>query len=269
MTLPAAIPSPRARYRKLGLVGGVAWPSTVDIYRAVCQMAQAHHDTLPADGRGGPAVMPEWVIESVDVNQSFHRRGREGDESSWAAYEAYFGEALARLQAAGAEFGLIASNTPHNRFDGITRGLQMPVLNIFDEVAAHCAKAGLRHVLVLGTAPTLAAPHFPRKLAALGITAHVPPDEAARAQLFQMILDLQAGTAQDARHHMARLADSAWADLGLAGEEGLGVALSCTELPLAFDEAERGLPAFDWGGHTWINTTMVLAKAAFTRALKG
>lgn len=266
--LPCTPPEPGARYRKIGMLGGVAWPSTVDIYRSICQQAQAWHDAHLASAQEGPAVMPTFAIESVDVNQSYHRRGQQEDEASWQAYDAYFREALLRLQASGAEFALIASNTPHNRLDTIVQGVDIPVMDIFETVALHCQQLQVRHVLVLGTGPTMAGTRFPQALRRHGIQAHVPPCEADRRALMTLILSLQAGTAQGADEAMGALVARAWESLGLAGVIGTAVGLSCTELPLAFPMADPDACHFSAQGQVWINTTMVHAQAAFARALK-
>lgn len=246
-----------SRWKKLGIVGGVAWPSTVEIYSTICSLAQQQGRPLV-----GPAPMPEMVIESLDAAQSFARRGVFGDEASWLAFDAYFNAALRRLESAGAELALIASNTPHNRFHAITRGLRMPVLNIFETVTAACVSAGIREVLVLGTAPTLASAAFSKALAAAGVRGHVPQDPADRAALFELILALQAGRGQEGAALMAAMARRAFEQLGVPEGPERAVSLSCTELPLAFP-ALRHLPLFEDQGLRWVNTSIVHAHAAF------
>ena len=110
--------------KKLGIVGGVAWPSTIDYYRAICRLSTRQHQ---ASGLGGPPATPEMAIESLNINESFGLRGGAvTDDASWSRYDAYFRAALQRLQASGAELAIIASNTPHNRFAAITKGISMP-----------------------------------------------------------------------------------------------------------------------------------------------
>ncbi len=106
--------------KKIGILGGLAWPATVEYYKAICQLSQTYHAT---SALSGPSPMPEMCIESVNINYSYNRRGRFGDEMSWKEYDAYFHAALQRLEASGVDFAIIASNTPHNRFETITRDL--------------------------------------------------------------------------------------------------------------------------------------------------
>ena len=85
-------------------------------------------------------------IESLNMARVRELRGREGDRGSWRSYETVFRESFERLRDAGAELGIIASNTPHMRLDGIRRGLQLPVVSILDSTAAAVVALGARHV---------------------------------------------------------------------------------------------------------------------------
>ncbi|MDT8998177.1 aspartate/glutamate racemase family protein [Paucibacter sp. APW11] len=254
--------------KKIGMVGGVAWPSTVEFYQAICRMSQRWHEAEAAAGRAfvGPAPMPEFSIESVNVNHSFSLRGQPGDEASWQRYDAYFNAALRRLQSAGADFALIASNTPHNRFEAITAGLTMPVLSIFETVSAACVKAGLSDVLILGTRPTLESDAFSAVLARHGVRGHKPPREADREALYRLIMGLYAERSGEAAALMSEIAERSFAELGIAAGPQRAVSLSCTELPLAFPSLQH-LAQFESQGLRWLNTTKVHAQAAFAACL--
>nr|WP_316642220.1 aspartate/glutamate racemase family protein [uncultured Roseateles sp.] len=242
--------------KKIGIVGGIAWQSTVEYYRSICQLSQARFAAL---GGTGPADMPEFCIESVNIRQSQSRRGVAGDEASWARFDAYFQAALQRLQASGADFAVIASNTPHNRYEAITRGLQMPVLSLFEVVAQACSREGVSRLLILGTEPTMSLPAFPAVLQRHGIQSQVPNDTADRALVHRLIEDLQAGRDEGASAQLHDLVRRNFA--GEPGERPV-VALACTELPLAFPAfADAGL--FEVGGVLYVNTTALHARAAF------
>jgi aspartate racemase len=242
--------------KKLGIVGGVAWPSTIDYYRAICRLGIAHHK---AAGGDGPPHVPEMSIESLNIAKSFGLRGGAiTDDASWARYDDYFRAALQRLQVSGAELAIIASNTPHNRFAAITRGIDIPVLGIFEAVADECVRLGVSDMLILGTAPTMSAPNFADVLARFGVTAYPPAASDERAKVVALIADLQAERHDNAASRLRSVVDAS-----CAGSASLRtVCLACTELPLAFPaiEAESSLVI---DGVRYINTTMIHAKAAF------
>jgi aspartate racemase len=242
--------------KKLGIVGGVAWPSTIDYYRAICRLGIAHHK---AEGGDGPPRTPEMSIESLNIAKSFGLRGGAiTDDASWSRYDAYFRAALQRLQVSGAEVAIIASNTPHNRFAAITEGIEIPVISIFEAVAKECTQLGVTDTLILGTAPTMDARNFADVLARFGVKAQSPAAPEQRAKVVALIAELQAERHDNAASRLRGVVDAS-----VAPSAGLRtVCLACTELPLAFPaiEAESNLVL---DGVRYINTTMIHAKAAF------
>ncbi len=136
--------------KKIGIVGGTAWLSTVDYYATICELSERHHASR---GFASTPPTPEMSIESLDLNRALSYIGTIGDEESWEKFDAYHRDALRRLEASGADFAIIASNTPHHRFGAITSGIRMPVISIFEAVAKECACAGIEQVLVLGHGP--------------------------------------------------------------------------------------------------------------------
>ncbi|MCV2350550.1 GNAT family N-acetyltransferase [Paucibacter sp. Y2R2-4] len=255
------------QYKKIGVVGGVAWASTVEYYRQICQWSQLRHRELV---RSGTPEMPEFAIESVNIAESHGRRGVAGDEASWARFDAYFHAALLRLQASGADFALIASNTPHKRLEAIRRGVDIPVLSIFEVVAQACAAAGVSQLLILGTEPTMQGQALPGVLSRHGIGSCVPLDAGDRVLLAELIAELQAGgsgSADSAARQIGALAERAFAAAAQPQQGRRAVGLACTELPLAFP-AQLELASFEHAGHFYINTSLIHARAAFEMALQ-
>ena len=125
--------------KKIGILGGVGWPSTIDYYRGICEGANRH---FAAQGATSPLPVPPITIESVTQSRTRALRGKPGDEASWAAFDAVFREALLTLEHAGCDFGIIASNTPHARLHAIREGVSMPILSIFDATADATASTG-------------------------------------------------------------------------------------------------------------------------------
>jgi len=124
--------------KKIGVIGGLHWQSTVEYYTGLCTKTNEHYR---AKGATPPYPTPHILIESLDIAETRKLRGREGDEVSWERYDKVFREALLRLREAGAEFGVIASNTPHMRLNGITKGLQFPVVSILGATAEAAASS--------------------------------------------------------------------------------------------------------------------------------
>lgn len=70
--------------KKIGMIGGLGWPSTVDYYRLLCTKTNEH---FKENGAAAPYAIPQIVIESLNMNETRKLRGQEGDEASWSEYD--------------------------------------------------------------------------------------------------------------------------------------------------------------------------------------
>jgi aspartate racemase len=246
--------------KKIGIVGGVAWLSTVDYYSEICRRSERWQ---AARNLPGVPSAPEMSIESLDLNKAVSYLGVDGDEASWSRFDGYHRAALQRLEASGADFALMASNTPHHRFESIVRSIGIPVIDIFDAVAKEAARVGAREVLILGTAVTMKSPRFREEFAQYAVEAAGPRDESARAMTAALITELQFGKRDGAAERLARIARISWVRQFKAQP---AVCLACTELPLAFPESKT-LATFEYDGVSYINSTAVHINAAFDFAV--
>jgi aspartate racemase len=246
--------------KKIGIVGGVGWPSTAHYYSEICRRSEQWH--LARNPQAVPST-PEMSIESLDLNKAVSYLGVDDDEESWSQFDEYHRAALTRLEASGADFALIASNTAHHRFAAIVRGIGIPVLSIVDAVAKESARIGVSEVLILGTLLTMKSPRFREEFAKYGVEAAGPQDEAARAMTVGLIRELQLGQLEGAAERLGKIARLSFERQFKAQP---AVCLACTELPLAFPE-HKTLATFDYEGVFYVNTTAVHINAAFDFAV--
>jgi aspartate racemase len=231
---------------KIGIVGGVGWRSTVEYYSEVCRRAEEWHRTKKLSGTPS---MPEMVIESLNLARTCSLVGNDADEASWCHFDEYHRRAFQRLESVGAEVAVMASNSPHHRFDAIVRGVGIPVISILDAAAKECVRIGARRVLLLGTALTMRSPKFPEAFAKHGIELAAPHDEDSRAKTMTLIAELQRGRVKGAAVRLARIIKASW-----RWHDVPVVCLACTELPLAFPGHSMH-PSFKYGGVTYVNTS--------------
>lgn len=247
--------------KKIGILGGLAWPSTVEYYAGLCRLAEAHRTTR---GRSGTFEMPEIAIESLDITTAVTLIGDDGDEASWAAFDTYHRAGLQRLERSSAAFAVIACNTAHHRFAQITRGIGIPVLNIVEIAAMACTRMRLHRLLILGTAAVMQSAVFRATLDQYGVKATAPHDENDRRTIIATIAALQRG----------RIAGEAERIHAVAARnrpqqtEGMAVYLGCTELPSAFP-AHRQQVMFEAGGIRYVNSAALHIRAAFEYAIEG
>jgi aspartate racemase len=246
--------------KKIGIVGGVAWLSTVDYYSEICRRSERWH--LARNPRAVSST-PEMSIESLDLNKAISYFGNDDDEESWSQFDDYHRGALRRLEASGADFALMASNTAHHRYVSIVHGIGIPVISIVDAVAKESARIGASEVLILGTALTMKSPTFRDGFAKYGVAATGPHDEATRALTVRLITELQLGQLDGATIQLGRIVRRAF-DWPFGAQPV--VCLACTELPLAFPE-EKMLQTFEYDGVLYINSAAVHINAAFDFAV--
>ncbi|MGA9353359.1 MAG: aspartate/glutamate racemase family protein [Terriglobales bacterium] len=247
--------------KKIGIVGGVAWPSTVVYYSELSRRADELRSARP-DAR---ALAMEMTIESLDLSRAISFWGNDDDDSSWARFDDYHRDALKRLEACGAEVAVMASNTPHHRFEEIVRGIGIPVISIVDASARAAAQMGAHEVLILGTPVTMRSAKFREGFARHGIEARGPRDEHARVATEELIRELQAGQTAGAAERLGKVARESFA-AEFSGRPV--VCLACTELPLAFVD-EKVVAAFEDGGVSYINTSGAHIDAVFEFAARG
>ena len=244
--------------KKIGIVGGLAWPSTADYYRMICAGANAH---FRAQGHGAPLPTPPMAIEHLNMAQTRALRGRP-DGTGWEEFDAILRGALERLKASGCDFALIASNTPHARLAAVQQGLDFPVISIIEASANEAARLGRPKALVLGTAVTMRSDLYAQALGARGIEANarLPED---RIDAIQRLIDEEfyAGATPAGRAELLAIYHKFASD-----PEATTILLACTELPLAFpDHADDA--SFGAHGFTFVNTSAAHVKAALREAL--
>jgi aspartate racemase len=176
------------KMKKIGIVGGLGWQSTVHYYSELCRRSECWHvaRNLP----GLPSTL-DISIESLDLAKAVAWLGSDENEESWRRFDEYHHRALKRLEASGADFAIMASNTPHHRFEAIVQGIQIPVISILDAVAKESARIGATQVVLLGTAHTMNSPRFCEAFARHGVAAAGPSDETLRSETIELISDLQ------------------------------------------------------------------------------
>jgi aspartate racemase len=228
-------------HKKIGILGGMSPESTVEYYQ---------HITRAYTRRFGDYGYPEIIIYSVSFQLYVDWPGQD----RWDLVAQGLSQAAQRLEAAGADFIVIATNTMHLVLDQVQARVHIPVLSLLDVVAEAILARGMKTVGLLGTKFTMGKNLYQDALAYKGITVLVP-DADDREIVNRVIYDeLVAG--QIRAESRARYVDII---KKLAARGAQGVILGCTEIPLLVSEADAGLPLFD--------TTLLHAEAALNYAI--
>ncbi len=241
--------------KKIGIIGGVGWPSTIEYYRLICEASQLFYKDRDFSG---PTPMPQISIESLDMNFTVNNRG-SSELGSWEEWDAYFNSALKRLVKSGAELILIASVTPHTRLKEISKEINIPIISIFDSVGNYCNENGIKNLLVLGTMPTMNSPAFKEALKPFGVSAIYPKTDEIKEDVVQVIERLYRNQTTGAVSDIEKIVKLCISDNDF---NNTAVCLGCTELPLAFEDFTN-LSGFEHNTVKYLNSSAVHALSVF------
>ncbi len=231
------------KHKTIGIIGGLSPESTVSYYLYITRSYTA---------RFGEDSYPEVIIYSVNLDR-YHRWR---DDERWDLIAEELSLIANKLLEAGADFGLIATNTMHKVFDAVQAQTALPLLHILDSTVQAIRKAGLRKVGLLGTRFTMAEAFYRDHLSANGIEAMVPDERDQRIIHDIIVTELVRGHISDeSRGSYLKIIRR----LTKAGAEG--IVLGCTEIPLLIQSEHCSLPVFD--------TASLHAAAALERAISG
>jgi aspartate racemase len=227
----------------LGIIGGIAPESTIDYYRLLIGSYREQRKDNS---------YPSILINSIDVTRvlGLVAEGRLSELTEYLRRE------VDRLARGGADFGLLASNTPHIVFDDLSRMSPIPLLSIVEAACDASAELGLATVGILGTRSTMEGRFYPEVFARRGITVR-PPAPADVAYVHEKyVTELVPGVFQpETREGVLRIIAKLW------GEGAEGVLLAGTELPLLLRDApDPDVPLLD--------TTRIHVRRAVTELLK-
>lgn len=226
----------------IGLLGGMSWESTVSYYQALNRGVRA---------RLGGLHSARVLLNSVDFAE-IERLQHAGD---WPATARLLSVAARDLQAGGADFLLIGTNTMHKVAPEIADAIGIPLLHIADATARRLVADGVTRVGLLGTRFTMEQAFYKGRLTEQFGLEVLVPEEDQRERVHRIIYDeLCLGELRDdsRTEYLAIIA-------GLAQAGAQAVILGCTEITLLVGDAKAEVPLYD--------TTAIHAEAAVEWAL--
>lgn len=228
--------------KTIGMLGGMSWESTVSYYKAINEGVK--------QALGG---LHSAKIALYSVNfEEIEKLQRVGD---WDQAGVILGEAAKSIQAGGADFLLICTNTMHKVLPQIEEQIDIPVLHIADATANKLIEDGMSKVGLLGTAFTMEQDFYKRRISEkFGIEVIVPEHEE-REVVHRVIYDelCQGQILSESREQYINIIDN----LRRAGAEA--VILGCTEIALLVEQQHTQVKLYD--------TTKIHAEEAVKLAL--
>jgi aspartate racemase len=147
--------------KTLGIVGGIGPESTIEYYRLIIATYRA---TRQDDS------YPPLIINSINLMKMLELVGA----NKLSAVTEYLVEEVLKLARAGADFGLLAANTPHIVFDDIQRRSPIPMLSLVESTCDAAKALQLKRVGLLGTSFTMQGRFYSDVFSREGIEIIVP-----------------------------------------------------------------------------------------------
>lgn len=227
--------------KTIGLIGGMSWESTVLYYQLVNRGVQ----TALGGFHSAKVALVSVDFAEIEALQA------EGD---WDAAGVVLGQAARQVQAAGADFVLLCTNTMHKVADAVQAAIDIPLVHLADATAARITAAGMKTVGLLGTAYTMEQEFYKGRLAGHGLTV-LTPNAEDRALVHRVIYEeLVLGVVrEESQREYLRIMD----ELRARGAEG--IIEGCTEIVMLVQQRHTAIPLFD--------TTAIHAEAAVALAV--
>ncbi len=214
--------------KTIGLLGGMSWESTVGYYRAINEGVKKSLGGLHS---------AKIILNSIDFDP-IEKLQHEGD---WEGTAKILSEAALGIQAAGADFLLICTNTMHKVAPQIEKALQIPVLHIADATAQVLVGRHIQTVGLLGTAFTMEHDFYKGRLVEkYGLNVLVPRDADRKIVHDVIYQELCLGRlVESSKDEYLRIIGQ----LSSRGAEG--VILGCTEIGMLVNQSDTDVELFD------------------------
>lgn len=210
--------------KKIGLVGGISWVSTMDYYRFINE---------GVNKKLGRLNFAECIIYSLNFNDI--------QATGWDNSFELLIHACENLKRSGADGIALCANTAHLFADKLQEKIKLPLINIITETAIAINKNKLTRVGLLGTKFTMEMEFYRNKLEEYGIEVIIPAKQDTRDYIqYTLKEELGIGYINPAtkENYLAIINE-----LVIAGAQC--IILACTEIPLLISQDDCAITIFD------------------------
>ena len=213
----------------VGIIGGIGPESTIEYYRLIISSYLDHEK----DGN-----YPQIIINSINMKKMLDLIG----ENKLDEVTDYLVAEIQKIAKAGADFALLASNTPHIVFNQINQTSPLPLISIVEATCEKAVSKGIERVGLFGTKFTMQGGFYDKIFYDHSI-AVISPDEKDQDYIHDKYMgELVKGIIRDdTKTELLKIAHNLKENRGIEG-----LILGGTELPLILKETDDiGIPFLD------------------------
>lgn len=147
----------------IGIIGGIAPASTNDYYQSIITGYLS---------RTGSNQYPSILINSINMTKMLGYVA----EKHFDQLVEYLLIEIEKLKNGGADFAVLASNTPHIVFDQLKQRSTLPLISIVEATIDYCKRKGLDKLGLFGTKSTMAGGFYQANAVKNNIGIFIPDD---------------------------------------------------------------------------------------------
>jgi aspartate racemase len=214
--------------KTIGMLGGMSWESTASYYKALNEGVKESLGGLHS------AKICMYSVDFDEIEKLQH-------QGYWDETANILSKAAISVEAGGADFLLICTNTMHKVAQEIASQISIPILHIADATAERLQRDKIKCVGLLGTQFTMEQDFYKSRLTDnYNIQVQVP-DSAERKIVHDVIYsELCLGKIIDSsRNEYLKIINNLYAK----GAEA--IILGCTEIALLVQQQHTSVPLYD------------------------
>ncbi len=162
--------------KTIGLIGGMSWESSAEYYRLINQDMK----TRLGGHNNARSLMATVCFEEIKALQHAEQ---------WDELGRFMQQAARQVEAGGADFVLLCTNTMHRVAPAIESVLNVPFIHIVDPTAHALRQAGIRRVGLLGTRFTMEQDFYRGRMRELHGIDVLVPEQADRERVHDVIYE--------------------------------------------------------------------------------
>ncbi|MCO7250135.1 aspartate/glutamate racemase family protein [Pseudoalteromonas sp. Ps84H-4] len=214
--------------KTIGLIGGMSWESTQSYYQLLNQGIK---------NKLGGLHSAKIVLVSLD----FASIAALQQQQDWPQMAEILIKAAKQVEAAGADYLLICTNTMHKLAEQVQAAVAIPLLHIADAVGENLIQHNFKKVALLGTQFTMEQDFYKQRLADKFAIDVLIPDVQGRETVHRIIYDeLCKGIIKpESKAEYLTIIDK------LTQQGAEAVILGCTEIGLLVQQFDTSIPLLD------------------------
>lgn len=215
--------------KTIGIIGGMSYESSIHYYERINDQVNKIMGGLTC-------------AKLLIYNVNFEEIRKLMLENKWDEIGIELAKIAKKLEIAGADYIVIATNTMHKLADYIQSQINIPLIHIADCVADKCKENNTFNVGLLGTKYTMMEDFLIKRLKQNGLTVTTPKEENTINEIDRIIFDelCKGEIKESSKEYYIDVINRMIKENGIQG-----IILGCTEIEMLIKQNDISIPMFD------------------------